>query len=167
MSNFHVGQIVYVVLNRRNCVQPFRVVEIITKKTLSGEQVNYRLQGGDNVSTMTMLDELDGEIFETAEDVRQNLVERASIQIDKIVDDAMSVSIDWFGSSTSSSEKVVHELPGSPSDTLKSKATVSEKLSPKVVMPAAASPKITGSNDDTTPVIMPDGSVVRVRLPQI
>ena len=35
MSSYQVGQIVYVVLKKKMAVQPFRIVEIITKKTLA------------------------------------------------------------------------------------------------------------------------------------
>lgn len=163
MSNFHVGQIVYVVLNKRNSVQPFRVVEMITKKTLAGEVTNFRLQGGDSATSSIMMDELDGEIFETADDVRHNLVERASIQIDKIVDAAMATSIDWFGSTTSSNEKIVHELPEVKSDRPKLRSIVDEQQNSE---PPTNSSSTTVS-DDSTPVIMPDGSVVRVKLPRL
>lgn len=156
MNSYYVGQIVYVVLNKRVAVQPFRIVEIITKRTLDGEETNYRLQGGPNSSSSVMLNDLDGELFETSDAVRTALVERAAEQIDKIVDDAMSKSFDWYGAATSSPEKMetktIHELP-------------EIKPRPRAELPPSK-PKIMDDPDVST-VMMPDGTMMKVKLPKI
>ena len=143
MSSYQVGQIVYVVLKKKMAVQPFRIVEIITKKTLAGEETNYRLQGGPDSSKTQMLDQIEGEIFETPDEVRRVLVERAFEQIYKIVDASMAMSFDWFDSTKSPSaplvEKTIHELP-----------------EPKENLSNTRIKSATEDEDDATAVMMPD-----------
>ena len=94
--NYRVGQILYVVLNRKMQVYPMMVVEEIVKKTLQGEETNYVLQGGTNASDTLLLNQVDGEIFESAEEAKYVLTNRATQQIEKIVDTAVIRASEWY-----------------------------------------------------------------------
>jgi hypothetical protein len=107
--SYNVGQILFVVLNKKNQVYPMLVVEEIVKRTLRGEETNYVLQGGSDPSSRLMLDQVDGDIFNSAEEARNVLVSKATSQIEKLVLAAKEKAKEWYTSSHD--ENVVHELP--------------------------------------------------------
>ena len=72
------------------------VVEEIIKKTMQGEETNYILQGGQDVSTTILLNHIDGEIFESSDEAKYTLINRATIQIEKIIDNAVEKAIAWY-----------------------------------------------------------------------
>ena len=74
------------------------VVEEITKRTMRGEETNYVLQGGSDSSTTILLNKVDGEIFESADEAKYVLTNRATAQIEKIVDDAVVRAAEWYSS---------------------------------------------------------------------
>lgn len=97
MMNYSVGQVLYVVLNKKGQVYPMQVVEEITKKTLRGEETTYVLQGGSDPESRLLIDKVDGEIFNSAEDARSALISRATAQINKLVSLAVAKSREWYG----------------------------------------------------------------------
>lgn len=107
--NYSVGQILFVVLNKKGQVYPMQVIEEIRKKTLKGEVTTYVLQGGSDPNSTVELEQVDGEIFESAEDVRQTLLSRATNQITKIVATAVTRSKEWYGIQTNSNQDEVAE----------------------------------------------------------
>jgi len=139
---YSIGQVLFVVLNKKNQIYPMRVVEVITKKTLKGEEVRFVLQGGSDSSTTVMLDQVDGEIFDTAEKARVTLSKRATAQIGKMVDVAVEKAKQWYGVSEAEPPRV-QELP--------------EPLS----LPA------TEDEDEEPTVMLPDGTVVKVKMPKV
>ena len=83
-----IGQVLFVVLSKKNQVYPMQVIEVITKKTLNGEEVSYVLQAGSDKDSKVTLSQVDGEVFNTAEDAKHTLVQRATSQSIKLVDAA-------------------------------------------------------------------------------
>jgi hypothetical protein len=138
---FSIGQVLFVVLSKKNQVYPMQVVETITKRTLRGEEITYMLQAGPSSETRVPLDKVEGEVFDTAEKARQTLVYRATSQINKLIDTAISKSSEWYGA-VESSPQTISDLPD-----LMTKLPVKE--------------------EDTSLVTMPDGSVVKVKMPKI
>ena len=136
-----IGQVLFVVLSKKNQVYPMQVVETITKRTLDGEEVTYILQAGPAKDTRVSLDKVEGEIFETAEKARQVLVHRATLQINKLVDAAISKSSEWYGG-IESSPQTINDLPD---------LMTSSQI----------------KDEDESLVTMPDGSVVKVKIPKI
>jgi hypothetical protein len=96
--SYRVGQVLFVVLNKKMQVYPMMVVEEITKRTMRGEETNYVLQGGSDSSTTILLNQVDGEIFESADEAKYVLTNRATAQIEKIVDDAVVRAAEWYSS---------------------------------------------------------------------
>lgn len=141
---YEIGQVLYVVLSKKNQVYPMQVVETITKRTLKGEEISYILQAGSDKVNRISLDQVDGEVFDTAEKVRKTLLQRATSQINKLVDVALKKSVEWYG--TSGEIQTVNNLPD---------LVVREEQQ---------------SNDQkefVQEVSMPDGTVVKVKLPEI
>jgi hypothetical protein len=138
---YSIGQVLYVVLTKKNQVYPMQVVEVITKKTLKGEDVSYVLQAGSDTSSTVMLDKIDGEVFETAEKARTVLTKRATSQIDRLIDAAVKKSKEWYekerGGSLSSPQ-TIEDLPDF--DTQESR-------------------------DAHATVTLPDGSVAKLKMP--
>ena len=107
---YEVGQVLFVILSKKSQVYPMMVVEEITKKTLQGEDVNYVLQGGADPTSTVLLNQVDGEIFESAEEAKNTLISRATSQIERLVANAVAKSKEWY-SKLAIQETVVHELP--------------------------------------------------------
>lgn len=140
-----IGQVLFVVLNKKSQIYPMQVVEIITKKSLQGEDIKYLLQGGASKTSTVLLNEVDGEIFDSAEKARQVLVKRATSQINKLVDAALAKSKEWYGSDVS-----LFETPktGDVSDMMEQFAINSD-----------------GDLDDDRPTVMlPDGTLAKVSV---
>ena len=131
--SYNVGQILYVIFPKKGQVYPMCVVEEIIKKTLKGEEVNYVLQAGEDSNSKVMLSQVEGEVFETSEEVRNILVSRATMQIEKIVSNATDNATLWY-SNQNSNDQEVHELP----------------------QPSAFS-------EDADTVTLPDGTVARLK----
>lgn len=92
---YYVGQVIYVVLRKEAKVYPMQITEEITKKTMSGEQINYVVSSGPNKSSM-LINEIDGEIFDSADNVKRTLIDRASVNIEKIVTNAIKKADEWY-----------------------------------------------------------------------
>ena len=94
---YAIGQILFVVLNKKNQIYPMQIVEVITKKTLKGEETRYSLQAGSDKNTTVMLDQVDGEVFDSSEKAKSVLTKRATHQIQKLIDNAVTKSKEWYG----------------------------------------------------------------------
>lgn len=137
---YTIGQVLFVVLSKKNQVYPMQVVETITKRTLNGEEISYVLQAGSEKTSQITLDKVEGEVFDSSDKVRRTLLNRANDQINRIVDTAVSKSVEWYG--LESQPQTIHELPD-------------------IV------PQSTVIEEDVTMVSLPDGSVVKVKIPKI
>ena len=146
---YTIGQVLFVVLAKKNQVYPMQIIEVITKKTLRGEEIKYLLQAGSDKKTTVMLDEIDGEVFESAEKVRTVLAQRASSQINKLVQVAVQKSQEWYDAAVP--PQSINDLPD-----LDVGAPVKEAT--RAVAHAEA--------DDEMKVMLPDGTLAKVKLPE-
>jgi hypothetical protein len=139
-----IGQVLFVVLTKKNQVYPMRIVEVITKKSLKGEDVRYALQAGPEKDSSIYLDQIDGEVFETEDKARSILIKRATQQINKLVDVAVEKSKQWYRDE-SIEKKSTDDLPDfSKRDESQEEASL----------------------EDST-VILPDGTIAKVKLPNV
>lgn len=106
---YRVGQVIYTILSKKGQVYPMRIIEEITKKTLRGEEINYVVQAGASVESTILLSQIEGEVFTTPDEAKRVLIERATGQIEKIVDNAIAKSKEWY-SAESVDDVEVHEL---------------------------------------------------------
>lgn len=121
-----------------------QVIEVITKKTLAGEEVRYVLQGGSDKTSTVFLDQVDGEVFDSSEKARKILVQRATGQVNKLVDIAVTKAKEWYKSEDAS--------PESPRNI--------EDIEELRVDDVAVD-----ETQKAQTVVMPDGTVAKIRLP--
>lgn len=96
---YSVGQVLFVALVRDNKIIPVQVIEEITKKTLQGEEVSYLFNTLDFSTTPLTAQQImnkGGEIFESAEKVREVLTDRATQAITRLVNAAIAHSNEHF-----------------------------------------------------------------------
>ena len=153
---YTVGQVLYFILAKKNQVYPMQVVEVITKKTLAGEEVSYILQAGPEKETKVTFDQVDGEVFESPDVLRQTLAHRATLQVNKLIDNALDKSNMWYsGTKSQVVPQTIHNLPD----------FVVRNETPLQQTYVSNQKNVAEDEDDST-VTMPDGSVVRVKLPK-
>ena len=139
---FNVGQVIYVVLKKTRSVVPMQVIEEITKKSLESDTVTtYMVRAGTDPKNSVLIEQVDGEIFESAEAVRKELISRATNSIDKIVGQAVSHAQQWYPAANAG-------------------------VAPSLVIPqfATASQDENDDGGDAPMIQLPDGRVVRARI---
>jgi len=96
MTTYRVGQILYVILSKKTQIYPMQVVEEVTKKTLEGSVTSYMVRGGPNTSEVLSIDQIEGEIFDSATKVQKTLLERATNGITSLVEAAVTKAQEWY-----------------------------------------------------------------------
>ena len=107
---YNVGQILFVVLKKKIQVYPMMVIEEIVKRTMHGEEINYVLQGGSDPTTTIFLSHVDGEVFESADEAKYVLTVRATAQIEKLVDSAVSRATEWYNNDAKNVQQEAQEV---------------------------------------------------------
>ena len=92
-----VGDIVYVVSNKKRQVLPAQVIEQINRKTLAGEQIQYQvlIAGAQSPVDLDSLSAV-GKIFSSLEDVRNSLYKQAEAAISQVLEDAVNLANEHF-----------------------------------------------------------------------
>lgn len=83
--DYKVGQVLYVVFKGEKRVVPLQIIEEITRKTLEGLKVDYKLRSGPEDKSFINFNDIDGDVFETPELAIEVLTDRAKNSIEKIV----------------------------------------------------------------------------------
>lgn len=93
---YHVGQVLYLIPSKsaKATLYPIQVIEELTKKTLNGIEIDYVVQAGPD-QTLNM-NQVQGEIFESAEVAKESLMQRAISSIEKLVDASVKKSQEWY-----------------------------------------------------------------------
>ncbi|HIL97544.1 MAG TPA: hypothetical protein EYG51_16765 [Pseudomonadales bacterium] len=141
---YSVGQILYLILKKKQIVLPVRVVEQILRRTVDGEEVKYIVEAPAKGRRLVQypLGELSSEVFEDLADARKLLLANANEAIDGIISLAnRSAEKHFITPKTRSSPAIEPLQPG-------------ESLSP-----------LGHSADSIVEAVMDDGSVVKVRVP--
>ena len=87
-----VGQVVFLLTGKSSKVYPALVSEEIKKRSLSGETTNYVVRLPTEDAREVEISKLDAEVFETIESARETILDRISTQVDKMLDEAVSMS---------------------------------------------------------------------------
>ncbi|MAI57550.1 MAG: hypothetical protein CML56_00940 [Rhodobacteraceae bacterium] len=95
---YAVGDVVYVISNKKRNVVPVQIVEQIVRRSLQGETVSFKasLPGRDRSKTID-LGEIDGTVHKTLGDARKFLYDQASVAINALLNTAGEVSKNHFG----------------------------------------------------------------------
>jgi len=139
---YRVGQILFVILNKRQQVIPVQVNEQVVRRSLTGEDVSYTvLIPAKNDDKLYNLDEVDGDVYETIDDVREVMHDHATRIITDITDKAVAIARARFEHNVNPLDDIVTssddtgEEPGIPPE------------------------------DHTVQVTLENGTVANVRLP--
>lgn len=97
MSNraYRVGQVLYVLTNKDTKIYPVQITEEIIKRTVTGESVSYMVRVGKTGKAVS-LSEIDGEIYEEVDRLREVLTKRVINMINGIIDNALLKSSEWY-----------------------------------------------------------------------
>ena len=93
--SYKVGQVLFVLMNKDTKIIPVQIVEEIIKRTVSSESVNYIVRVG-KTGKQVQLTDLDGEIFEEIERLREVLMARIMDTVNSFVDNALLKSNEWY-----------------------------------------------------------------------
>lgn len=150
---FTVGQVVYVISAEHNKVLPFQVVEEITRKTLRGDEVHYKVVYGTDQSKTRLLSEIKGELFTSLDDVKTHLMKNVTAWVDGQISAAKKAAGEWYKTASMTGlPESEHEFPTS--------------LPPEIHQPIASDPHVP-DDGETNLVELPDGRVVKARVKQV
>ncbi len=94
--SYSVGQIIYVVLNKRQTVIPAQVVEETVRRSLDGEVTTYSVVVPNSSKKVYSLGDLDGDVYTTLEEVRDKLMNNARGVIDGLITKAKDLQDQVF-----------------------------------------------------------------------
>ena len=94
---FQVGQIIFIVLKKKQQVLPARIIEEIQKKTMKGEEISYsaEIPVRDEMQVVP-LSQLDCDLFMTLNEVREFLIFNATSVVDRLLAKAEKISKNRF-----------------------------------------------------------------------
>lgn len=144
---YSVGQILYLILKKKQIVLPVRVVEQILRRTVEGEETKYivEIPAKDHRMIQRPLDELNSEVFKDLSEAREILLANANSAIDNII------------ALASRSAKKHFVAPSTPN--------VSNAPDIGLHQPDELISSVGHSPDSVVEAVMDDGSVVKVHMP--
>lgn len=142
-KTYSVGQVLYVIPNKKTVVLPVRVIEEVQKKSLDGTSTSYVVSLGPKNEKILNMSKINGEVFESAEQVKHALIKRSTEAINDIIETAMVQASDWY-----STDKVEPQIVYQNA----------KKEAKEVVIDATSDPP------NIKQVRMPDGEIVKVDI---
>lgn len=95
---YEVGQILFLILNKRQQVLPIQINEQVVRRSLEGEEISYSVAVPTTKDVKLYdLSELDGKVYESIEEARSMMYDQATQAIDAITKKAAVVAEDRFG----------------------------------------------------------------------
>lgn len=175
---YTVGQILYVILKKETRIYPMQVVEEITKKTLNGETTSYMVRAGNDPKAQILISDIEGEIFESADKAKEVLIERATTNIARLVNNAVQKAQEWYpGSFEAPSDdpltllkKQQAQTPITPETETSKTSTTGHKKRPLAELAAELQQESDRIADNVPIVTLPDGTqakVKSVKLPDV
>ena len=148
-----VGQVLFIILNKKQQVIPVQVTEQIVRRTLTGEDISYivSIPAREGFKPMT-LEQIDGEVFTSIDLVKERMFANATEVINAISDKAKNVAKNRFDYNPEESNA---DLDASSEAFLDESDLVSSE--PKEPKPAA----------NEALVELGDGTVAKVKLPDL
>ncbi len=156
-----VGDILYILSNKKRNVVPVQVVEQIVRRSLEGENVSFKVAlPGKGPAAAVDLHAIDGDVYKTLTEARRVLYEQASDAINGLLATAAEVSKSHFGVDPASQEPslpneppVAQSPPGQPQE--------SESIAPALLDFTAV------DTAGEVRVQMPDGTYATVSMPEV
>ncbi len=95
--SLRVGQVIYLCARKETRVYPVLVTEKIVKNTLEGDFTSYVVRLPTRDAKEATLDSIDAEVFTSIDDASKIMMSKAKMQIQKILENAKSLSANAFG----------------------------------------------------------------------
>lgn len=99
MKEYHIGQVLYVLLKGDTTIHPVLVVEELRKKTLQGVVTEYTVEivtGKNGKRSTSTLSDLDAIVFENIGEAKSHLVNNATEAINRICNLAQATAEKWL-----------------------------------------------------------------------
>lgn len=96
VTRYEVGQILFVLPNKKTAVVPIQVVEEITKKTIQGDSVSYIVRYSKDPEKKIDINDVDGEVYESSDHVRRTLIERSANALNRLVAESVEKARLWY-----------------------------------------------------------------------
>jgi|GEM_PF-3063356 hypothetical protein len=109
MSEYTVGQVLYLIGERTTKIMPIQVVEEVVITTLDGKQKTYTVKLPDKKESKVDISEIKGALFETTETLRVYMLKNATQAIDKMINSAETLCNAAFELRTQEKSAVVTE----------------------------------------------------------
>ena len=94
---YQVGQVLFIILNKKQQVIPVQVTEQVVRRSLNGEEISYSISIPNRDENRVLeLDSIDGEVFESIDSVREYMLEQTTQIISTITDRALKVAKNRF-----------------------------------------------------------------------
>jgi len=154
---YKVGQVLFIILNKKQQVVPVQVTEQVVRRSLNGEEISYSVAvpGREDMKNIA-LEQIDGEVFTSIDKLRTQMFEHASSVIDMISSKAVNVAKNRFNYDP---DVIVSDDALSVSDVL-----VKQELAPDTQqLPGTRNT----DNENSVKVDLGDGTVANVKLPEI
>ena len=100
MSSFEVGQILFLLPKKENKIVPVRVVEIVVRKKLNDQSVEYIVEIPNKNRDTTSLSELDAMTFTSDRELRDYMVQNSTSAIEQMIATARRHAVSAFGDQT-------------------------------------------------------------------
>lgn len=103
MSQFQIGQVIYVLSNKTQTVLPGIVLEEIYHKRLDGDSVSYKMAIGPiNNRKNVDLAKVDGEIYGSLEEIKNVLLEKVNAFVEDLCEQTSLKAEEWYGTEQTS-----------------------------------------------------------------
>ena len=105
---YQVGQFLYVTNQKKLSVIPVQVIQEVTIKDMEGEKTEYIVQFPDKQKTTVQLSELGKEVFQSIEEVKSHMINKATFAINEICDNAVDIQSRAFPKKETEIKKVTN-----------------------------------------------------------
>ncbi len=170
---YAVGDVVYVISNKKRNVVPVQIVEQIVRRSLDGESVSFKaaLPGRDKSQSID-LHAVDGTVYRTLGDARRFLYDQATTAINELLSTASEVSKKHFGVDPDSPPTTE---PVAQDQTADQNPTFDLDLEQLPLAPPPSPTTVDGNVLDFTSVDtsgkvevqMPDGTIASIKMPEM
>ena len=109
-----VGQVLYLILNKKQQVVPVQVVEQVVRRTMGGEETLHSVKIPTK-KNLYKLEELDADIYATLDGVREKMHDNAVTAIEEMILKANEWEKEYFETPPPDPSKYIPATAGTPS----------------------------------------------------
>lgn len=104
MSSFEVGQILFLLPKKENKIVPVRVVEIVVRKKMNDQSVEYMVEIPNRSRDIVSLSELEAMSFTSDLELRSYMIQNSTSAIDQMIASAKRHALGAFGEQSAPSQ---------------------------------------------------------------